>query len=163
MRRLLYAFIPGLLLSSCFKDAHYESVPFVSYKDFKITGDSARLTLTFRDGEGDIGLAEDEQNAPYNPGSEYYNNLYLVYYEKTDEFGWQPGHDLNGDTIVFRYRLLPIYSGKPRSISGEIEVLLEPVFYNPFSPDSDTIRYGIQLIDRELHKSKWVFTDPITH
>ncbi len=148
-------------LSSCFKKEDYPSTPSIAYQSFEILGDSARITLSFTDGEGDIGLEPNQTNPPFDVTSKYHYNLYLIYYEKKDVGGWQPGLDLNGDTIVFRNRLRPIYTGKPKSIKGTIEYTIEPIFYNQLSTDNDTIKYKIQLIDRELHESEWIETDEV--
>jgi hypothetical protein len=161
MLRLVVFIVVFLSITSCFKKEDFPSTPSISYQSFDILGDSARITLSFTDGEGDIGLEPDQISAPYDVNSKYHYNLYLVYYEKKDNGGWQPGIDLNGDTIVFRNRLRPIYTGKPKSIKGTIEYTIEPIFYNLFSTDNDTIKYRIQLIDRALNESDWIETAEI--
>lgn len=149
------------ILVSCFKKENFPSTPEISFKSFAILGDSARLEISFQDGEGDIGLDPSQTEAPYDINSKYHYNLYLVYYEKKDVGGWQPGLDLNGDTIVFRNRVRPIYTGKPKSIKGTLVYTIEPIFYNQLSADNDTIKYKIQLIDRALNESEWIETDVI--
>lgn len=148
-------------LSACFKQKKFSETPAVQFLEFTRSNDSAKMTLAFQDGEGDIGLAEDQMDAPYDPGSRYYYNLYMVYYEKDDVLGWIPGKDFNGDSIVFKNRILPVYQGKKKGIEGKIIANIEPLFYNPFSSQSDTIKYRIQLIDRALHESKWVESEVI--
>ncbi len=119
------------------------------------------MIFSFEDGEGDIGLSDEQNQNPYDNNSYYYHNLFLEYYEKNDEFGWQPGYDLNGDSIVFKIRLKPIYTGKEKSLSGEMDVEIEPIFYNPFSGDNDTIMYKVILIDRALNISNVIETKVI--
>jgi len=151
-----------LLLTSCFENPNYPDQPIVTYKSFVIENDSADFSFDFTDGNGDIGLSDDEVAPPYNLGSYYYYNLYVQYYEKDDILGWVPGKDLAGDSIIFKYRIKPIIDGgKEKPLKGTITVSIEPIFYNPTSPDSDTIRYRIQLIDRDLNMSDWVFSDPV--
>lgn len=150
-----------LALSACFKKKKFSEVPSIRFLEFTKLEDSAKITLSFQDGEGDIGLAPDQMGSPYNPGSRYYYNLYMVYYEKDDALGWIPGKDFNGDTIVFKNRILPVYQGKKKGIEGKIVATLEPFFYNPFSSQSDTVKYRVQLIDRALHESAWIETDVI--
>lgn len=152
-----------IISSGCFKKQEFSDIPSISYISFERFSDSGRVILSFQDGNGDIGLAADELNPPYDPGSKYHYNLYMVYYEKDDVLGWVPGKDFNGDTIVFRNRILPVYKGKPRSIEGKIVATIEPYFYNPFSSQSDTIKYRIKLIDRALHESAWIETEEIIH
>lgn len=150
-----------LLVSSCFKKEDFSSVPEIQYQSFLILGDSARVTFSFQDGEGDIGLEPEQTSPPYDVNSEFHYNLILEYCEKKDNGGWQPGTDLNGDPIVFRNRLRPVYDGKPKSIKGTIEYTIEPIFYNQLSMDNDTIKYRIQIIDRALNKSNWIETGDI--
>ncbi len=151
-----------LALTSCFKKKKFASRPFIQFESFTILPDeTAKLTLRFQDGEGDIGLEENQTASPYDSNSRYYYNLYLVYYEKKDGKGFQVGKDVNGDSIVFRNRLLPVYRGKDKSIEGVIEYSLEPFYYNFTSSDSDTLLYKVVLIDRALNESNWIETNVI--
>ena len=161
MKKAILGFLVVLLAARCFKKNKFPSTPKIEFESFAITGDSAKLIFSFEDGEGDIGLSNENVAPPYDLESFYYNNLYLVYYEKKDNGGWQPGTDSNGDSIVFANRLKPIYDGKIKSISGTIEYTIEPIFYNLLSTDGDTIKYRILLIDRALNKSNWIETQEI--
>lgn len=150
-----------LLLGSCFKSEEFPVIPIISEPEFVFSNDSARLSFSFTDGDGDIGLSPEEIQAPYNAESYYYYNLYLDYYEKDDVEGWQRGRDLAGDSIVFQYRLKPIIvKGKARGIKGTMDVAIVN-FFNPFSDQSDTIKYSIKLIDRALNESNVIETQPI--
>lgn len=151
-----------LILPSCFDNPDYPDEPVLTYDSFTIEGDSADLSFEFTDGNGDIGLADNETQPPYDQGSYYHYNLYVQYWEKDDVQGWIPGKDLNGDSIIFKYRIKPILEGNTeKALRGNISVSIEPIFYNPSSPDSDTIKYRIQLIDRALNKSDWIFSEEI--
>lgn len=151
-----------LILPSCFDNPNYPVEPVVTFKSFTIEGDSADLAFDFTDGNGDIGLGDDQMSPPFDQGSYYHYNLYIQYYEKNDVTGWGPGKDVNGDSIIFKYRIKPIIEGnKEKPLKGTITVSIEPIFYNPYSPNSDTIKYRIQLIDRDLNKSAWVESNPI--
>jgi len=151
----------SILVSSCFKNEEYPIEPIISNPIFTFSGDSAKLTFNFTDGDGDIGLDPKDTLAPFNPASYYHYNLHLDYYEKEDVEGWQRGRDLDGDSIVFQYRLKPIVvKGKARGIKGTMDVTIIN-FANPFSPESDTIRYTIKLIDRALHESNILQTEEI--
>lgn len=160
--RLIFASIGVLfLLSSCFKKDDFESTPEIEFQSFDIFGDTAVLTISFQDGEGDIGLEPDQLEPPFDLNSPYHHNLFLKYYEKVDGQGWQPGLDLTGQPIVFRNRLRPIFTGKPKSIKGTIQYTIEPIFYNLISADNDTIKYEIMLVDRALNESNWIETGTI--
>jgi hypothetical protein len=161
LKKSLFFFILSLLVCGCFKDQDYNEVLEIEFIDFVQNGDSAKLSFSFQDGEGDIGLSDDQIMAPYNPDSKYYYNVYMVYYEKDDVNGWVVGKDVNGDSIVFKNRIRPLYFGKPKGLKGKIIATIEPIFYNPFSIESDTIKYKILLIDRALHLSNWTESNEI--
>ena len=159
MKKSLYIVLIALpfIVSSCFKTEEYGSTPVITFDEFVPMGDSAKLIFDFTDGEGDIGLADNQTNAPYNFGSKYYYNVYVEYLEKDDNEGYKHTLDFNGDTIAFPIRIHPILDlDESKSIKGKIEVALTPLYYNPTSSQSDTIKYRIQLIDRELHESNWI-------
>ncbi len=150
-------------VSSCFKSQEYPLYPIISDAQFYIINDSAQLSFSFTDGDGDIGLHDSETQAPYDTSSRYHYNLYIDYYEKDDFLGWQRGLDLAGDSITFKYRLEPIIvKGKSRGIKGTMDVSMKD-FYNPFSTQSDTIKYSIVLIDKALNESEVLWTDEIVH
>ena len=147
-----------LFLSACFKKQNYPIEPIISEPSFVILGDSAVLSFQFTDGDGDIGLEDNETAPPYDTGSYYYHNLYLDYYEKDDVNGWQRGIDLAGDSISFSYRIEPInIKGKSRGIKGSMDVTIN-TFQNPFSSQSDTIKFTVKLIDRALNESNVIET-----
>lgn len=162
VRFIFSFFIMGFILTACFKKEEYPVVPVITYESFIIAGDTAVLTFNFTDGDGDLGLSESDTLAPYNTESEYYYNLYLNYYEKTDDNGWEIGKDLEGDSIQFKYRMKPIeYSGKTKGLKGQMAVNMGSLFYNNLSTESDTIKYSIQLIDKALNKSNIIETEEI--
>lgn len=135
--------------------------PIISDPIFVFAGDGARLTYSFTDGDGDIGLEANDTLAPYAPDTYYHYNIYIDYYEKDDVLGWVRGTDLEGDSVVFKYRLPPIFiKGKARGIKGTMDVSMKP-FYNPFSAQSDTIRYEVRLIDKALNESNVIQTPTI--
>jgi len=141
------------VVSGCFKNEEYPNEPIIADPVFAFSGDSALLTFSFTDGDGDIGLAPEDTLAPFNPDSYYHYNLYVGYFEKDDEEGWQPGLDAENDTIYFKYRIKPIIvKGKARGIKGTMDVTMIN-FYNPLSTDSDTVKYTIKLIDNALNES----------
>ncbi len=150
-------------LASCFKGEVYPNEPYISDPLFVISNDSAVLTFSFTDGDGDIGISDGDTlpPSPFVPNSYYYFNLYLEYYEKVDGSGWQPGLDFEGDSIVFAYRLEPIIvKGKKKGIKGTMDIAINP-FYNIASLESDTIKYRIKLIDRALNESNYLETGEI--
>jgi hypothetical protein len=151
------------MVSSCFKKEEYPLEPNISFDSFNIQGDSANVVFNFTDGNGDIGLNDYDTIAPFNIESEFHYNLYINYFEKDDFIGWTEGLDLQGNPIIFKYRIQPIaIKGKTKGVKGKIDVNMGKLYYNVLSDQSDTIKYSIQLIDRELNKSNVVETNQIT-
>ena len=147
-----------LIFSGCLKPDEYPIEPVIEFKSLVQMGDSAQISFTFTDGDGDIGLGETETDPPFDTSSKFYNNVFIRYFEKVNGTYVQ-GVSALGDPVEFTYRtekLTP--SGKNKALKGTIIIYLVPIFYNPFSTDSDTIKYDIQIADRALHLSNIVET-----
>ena len=113
------------LLSSCFKKEEYPIEPAITYDTYTLNGDSLELTFNFTDGNGDLGLHDNDTLSPYDTSSFFQYNLYIHYFEKDDQLGWVNGINLAGDTIVFPYRIEPIITkGKTKGIKGKMEVMI---------------------------------------
>jgi len=158
------------LFSSCLKVETYPVEPSINFQSFEVKGDSAIVTISFTDGDGDIGLSDGDTLPPYDPSSFFYFNAYLEYYEMMDGIWVKGTADPNGnnfptaDTIVFKNRLPNITPiGQNKALKGEIKLILEPNYYNPISHHNDSIKYKIFIIDRALHISNTVETEVITH
>ncbi|MCH2232697.1 MAG: hypothetical protein MK078_00485 [Crocinitomicaceae bacterium] len=161
LKRCLTLLLLGVLLTACFKAETYPNEPIISNAQVSISGSTAILKFDFTDGDGDIGLSDSQQSAPYDSSSYYHFNLYIEYFESDDVLGWVPGQAINGDTIVFTNRLEPIsFNGKAKGIKGVMEVEMDP-FRNPSSSESDTIKYKVTLIDRALNISNELETGAI--
>lgn len=156
-------FIPFLLLllASCRPDADYPDEPIIEFKSFEILGNDGLLIISFTDGDGDIGLKENDTQAPFDTASYYYNNIFMVY-EEMENGNWVQGVDINGDPVVFKYRIPYVTpEGQNKALKGEIKVHVNPYFYNPNSFSSDTVRFRIKIYDRALNESNEVITDEI--
>ena len=149
-------------LASCFPKNNFPPEPEIDFRSFTPLGDSAQLAFNFTDGDGDIGLDPGEVNPPYDTSSFYHFNLYVTYYEKNNGV-WAPGLDLDGDSVVFKYRVKNFDAvRREEGLEGYMTVFLAPFYYNPISPNSDTIRYNIVLIDRALNESNVLTTPEFT-
>lgn len=149
------------VFASCKPEAEYPIEPVIEFNAFTPIGDMGRIAINFTDGDGDIGLKESHTQPPFDTSSYYFNNFFIIYEEKVDG-QWQAGLDLNGDPVEFRYRVPYVTpEGQNKALKGKIEVTIQPYYYNPVSIDSDTIRYRIKIVDRELHESNEIITDEI--
>lgn len=148
--------------SSCFKEPDFSFTPTIEYRDFskdilldKFLGankDSIVINVKFQDGDGDLGLGEeDKANA-----------------QKTDDFNYiiQPYRMKNGVFVPFK-PLVPL-SGyfpllkldeKPGPLEGTLSYTIQ--FYHSFTPKNDTLRFDIQIKDRAGNLSNVTETEPI--
>ena len=153
-------FIP--LIYSCHKSTDFSTTPAIIYKNFlqhktsKGKDSTGVLTISFTDGDGDIGLGEGDTLYPYNRGNEFYYNFIIKYFEK------QKGV-FKEDTLFFKSNaripnLTP--QGKNTALKGEISYELFDINYTSTSTH-DTIRYEAYIVDRALNKSNVITTDEI--
>lgn len=163
MSKLRFIPLLLLLLAGCRPESEYPDEPVIEFKSFEVTGDEGVLIIGFTDGDGDIGLKESDIYPPFDTSSFYFNNIFLNYEEKVNG-AWVAGTDINGDPIVFAFRVPYVTpEGQNKALKGEIKVRISPIFYNPNSVNSDTVRFKVKLYDRTLHESNEIITDEIVH
>jgi len=162
--QISFIFVSGSLFiffCSCTKPTPVSPTPQITFQSVQQINygvqynDSFDFTINYSDGDGDIGLSQSDTLPPFNPGSAYYYNLYVDYYEKLGKNFVKVVPPLTAlDTIGWYFRMPVITTeGKNKSISGTISfgILCEnaPVY-------SDTIMFKIYIYDRALHKSNVV-------
>ena len=163
---LTYLFVTILIAGffiSCQKEEQYPIIPEIEFDHFVKLWDPPSMTyqrgvfvITFKDGDGDIGLRNDELDPPFD------FNMFVNYYElQNGDTVLTPLVTYNQvtqtyDTSTFNTRI-PILTpfGSNKSISGTIEDTL--FMYNSRS-SFDTIMFDTYIVDRELHKSNVVNT-----
>jgi hypothetical protein len=157
---------------SCKRLEEFAPEPAIKYTGFeKLFNDTDSiydrgiLKFEFTDGDGNIGLAKGDTFPPFNPGSKYYYNLivdffevrngvetpvYLTFYNAvTQQF----------DTVFLSARIpLLTPKGSNKSITGEIHDTL--FIYNYNSP-YDTLFFKFNIIDRALNESNQERTEYI--
>lgn len=170
LKKILFglASLQIIFLYSCLKPISYPVEPVLESVTYATIGDSLLISVSFTDGDGDIGLNPSDTLEPFDQESFFHYNLYLEYYELMNG-NWVQGRlDPSGnnfptaDSIVFQYRiknLTPI--GQNKTLKGVINVTIESPFYNPNSNHNDSIKYRVRLIDRALNISNYVETDTI--
>ncbi|MGZ4085822.1 MAG: hypothetical protein ACXVPD_00070 [Bacteroidia bacterium] len=138
-----------VLAYGCVKKKTYTSVPAIEFKSFVINGDAADLSITFTDGDGDIGHETDDNTY----------NLYMTYYYFDAVSGkFTAVYDqANNDTIrnpAIVRRPADYQPGKP--ISGEIT---ENISAYRHSKTVKRLKYVVYIFDNAGHKSN-VLTTP---
>ncbi|MBN2745131.1 MAG: hypothetical protein JXR34_00255 [Bacteroidales bacterium] len=161
--KLLTVFFALLIIASlagCEKKDEYPPEPAIAFHSFsKIdngTGidDQGILSISFTDGDGDIGLKTEDTLPPYNYASPYYYNIYIDYFEKKN--GVFEKIDLpisNNSRIPYIDADLP-----EKGIKGIIEVEL---YINNILSNYDTIMFSAYIYDRALNQSNVIETPEI--
>ncbi|MEM1320465.1 MAG: hypothetical protein AAGG75_09420 [Bacteroidota bacterium] len=145
-----------LFVLSCTKPPDYPPEPVIEFKSLSkgfltqgAFGDTLLLTISFTDGDGNIG--DDENRA----------NFILTDLRDGQAF------------VTFSAPLIPV-QGANNGISGEISVIIDagiPICclyengLNPCTPSADfptdTVIYEVQIMDRDSNMSNIIQTDPI--
>ena len=154
-------FIPLLiagisLFSGCLKTKSLSPIPEISYNSFvKGKGDTAILSINFKDGDGDIGVNQDDTT----------NNLFLIYYYKGLDGNFH--RDLNvlimPDSIMYIF-LVPNVTpkGQNKVLEGEIKVKVDPPYHDFLAtPKHTLVKYKIYLLDRAGNKSNVIESEEI--
>jgi hypothetical protein len=127
------------------------------------------IQFSFTDGDGDIGLKDDETYFPFGPCDKFYKNLIVDPYRtengkfilarKIIKSDCSPDTAVIWDTVGYDQRIKYIVpEGKNKTLEGEIEVTLNEVLTE--FPE-DTIKFKLILVDRALNKSNQIETDAV--
>jgi hypothetical protein len=149
-----------LCLSSCIQFQSFPPEPHIEFVSFdKISNstgvdDQGTLVLSFTDGDGDVGLDEDQTYSPYDTTSMYYYNIFIKYFEK--QSGQYIEVKLNPSNNGRLPNLTP--EGEKKALQGNIAVDL--YINNPLS-SYDTIRFEVFIVDRALNHSDTITTPDI--
>lgn len=158
-----FVLLPAMIMlafSSCIKKEDYPVVPQIEFNDFIKVYDSAIypssgiLSISFTDGDGDIGLSPRDIYPPYDTGSPYHYNFIIDYYEmQNGEFV-----KVEFPNFSFNSRIPVLNASNPgKAIKG---IINEELPLNPF-PEHDTIKFVVFIYDRALNQSNTVSTPPI--
>jgi hypothetical protein len=161
---LILSILAVLAVISCKRIEEFPPEPVISYLDFEkipnVTDsiyDRGILKFEFTDGDGDIGLAKSDTFPPFNPGSKYYYNLIIDYYEVRNGIETPvPLTFFNSETqqfdTVYLSARIPLLTpkGSNKAITGDIYDTL--FIYNYYS-EFDTLFLKFKIVDRALHES----------
>jgi hypothetical protein len=151
--------------SSCKKPESFPIEPVISELSFiKVDSSYYGLTFRFTDGDGDLGLNAEDTMAQFacDAGefgicaNKYYFNLFIQQYIKENGTWAKIGFPFDS-----RFRRIAT-SGKNKAINGILDYDLTDVFpFNFTLNPGDTIKYVVQIVDRELHESNELETQEI--
>ena len=177
-RYLIGLFLVVLAVCSCQKPVEYPIEPRIAYEGFTylinsdstFTGEGV-ISFSYTDGDGDLGLDDSDTVPPFGFNDAHYYNMVIDYlrcvngvFVKTPLLSphvpAHPGDTLVlFDTVTFNARFKRLRdSEEPKAISGTMNYKL--TVKNPLSPN-DTVKFEIHILDRALHESNTIQTDPI--
>lgn len=153
---LFLSIVLALTISACQSFEEYPVVPHIEFESFAVIKNNQGidslgfLTISYTDGDGDIGLREGDTLPPYDI------NFYLDLYQYLDD---SLRKFIFPDTNVnFNARIPDLTpSGVNKAIKGDIEYEFELYQMVPFL-ESDTIAFEIYILDRALHQSNVIMT-----
>ncbi|MBK5284644.1 MAG: hypothetical protein JJE25_04525 [Bacteroidia bacterium] len=152
MRQIFSFLLASLLMVisfSCKKGNEYPIEPEIKFKSLTTEKDGqgkdiyATLTISFTDGDGDIGA--DDGN----------NNFIVGYYRKQNNI-WtlDASYDYSGRIKVVTS------TGKSRALRGDISYDIDQAVM-PQGAVNDTVRFNVYIYDRAQHQSNTVTTSEI--
>ena len=177
-RTLITLFFLVLGVCACQKPVEYPIEPKIAYEGFTYLLDADStfsgegvISFSFTDGDGDLGLDDNDTLPPFGFHDAYYFNMVVDYLKSENgvfvktpllspHVPTSPDDTLVlYDTVTFNARFKRLRdSEEPKAISGTMDYKL--TVQNPFSPN-DTVKFEIRILDRALHESNVIQTDPI--
>jgi hypothetical protein len=157
----------GIIIYSCVKKPTYPSTPLIAYSNFIRYGnvsdpDSVEVAITFQDEEGDIGLDQSDTSGIFKNG-----NLWLVYFYDSANapypYHWCAWDSSSNplppfDTLKIAYRVPRVLpqNETTQPMKGTIYAKLKRPSIK--LPGHKTIKYGVYLYDKAMHKSNYFET-----
>ncbi len=169
-------FIGLLFLTGCFSEPDYPVVPqieFVSLENMqskeRANVDSVVITLSFQDGDGDLGLTSTDTLPPFSERNSdgtinRFRHNFFIDLERLNENGEFelvpfPSPDF---TLNSKFPVLNTLA-KPTALEGDLKFFIN-VIHGGFSPvqKGNVLRYKISIADRKLNESNVIVTSTMT-
>ena len=154
--KIVFIILLSSILFACKKSEQFSDVPYLEFRKYQIKdsvdalGNLAKiceLHLYFVDGDGDIGLFDEDSIPPFD------YNLFVNYFEIQNDSLSQI--DVSPPFHIRIPNLTP--SGQNKSLKVNVKYDVNITYRN-----SDTIKFDLKLFDRALNESDWVGTGLIT-
>lgn len=179
-RLLLIAGGLALGFSSCLKEPEYSPTPSISFNDIRVSRapsvagstplDTIRITINYQDGDGDLGLSEDERkNPPYDfqsGANRFYYNFFIEPFVRNSATGKYESLVSKGLAKSGAYNgAFPHPTSTTDNKAAPIKGTLtyRPDVFplgSPFQP-RDSVRFEVTIADRALHVSNTITTRSI--
>ena len=137
------------LFFACKKRESFSDIPYLEFGHYELKdsvdalGNITKLCelhIYFTDGDGDIGLFNDDTIAPYD------YNLFVNYFEMHNDSLQQI--NVNPPYHIRMPNLTP--TGQNKSLKVDVKYDVNVTYRN-----SDTIKFELKLFDRALNESDW--------
>lgn len=164
--------------SSCISPPDYSDTPRIKAKTTSVVRlasemgqlpiDSVTVTISFEDGDGDLGLSTTDTMAPYNDatvnGVQTNPNYFNYYVQPQTKVGDQWKDFVQNQSIGIgeyngRFPRLGPESGKEAPLKGDLRRNLS-LQYGTIEAGTE-VRFRVSIRDRALNLSNEVFTEPI--
>ena len=138
------------LFFACKKRESFSDIPYLEFSHYELKdsvdalGNITKLCelhIYFTDGDGDIGLFNEDTIAPYD------YNLFVNYFEMHNDSLQQI--NVNPPYHIRMPNLTP--TGQNKSLKVDVKYDVNVTYRN-----SDTIKFELKLFDRALNESEWV-------
>lgn len=165
----------GLLMTACFRPPTYPDTPTIGFESIRNapednTRDSVIITVSYQDGNGDLGLNSSDNLPPFQvtgtdgrPNPFFYNYFINIYKRVNGRYTPVVFTD---PTITLNSRFPRLNDSRNSAIEGTLRFTFA-FFYGGFVATSprvsrnDTVRFDVQIADRALNKSNIVETQEI--
>jgi hypothetical protein len=144
---LLFFF--SILVFSCSSDSNLDPKPKIVFKSLTTEPDSSFLILGFTDGDGDIGLSQNDT------AGEFRYNCFIDIYRQTN------GQWVKQEFWIPYYYRVPVLKKTKKDKPLEGDIVIELLDFPPdlATPDIDTLKAVIFIKDRAQNKSNEVESD----
>jgi hypothetical protein len=171
--------LSAVAVSSCISPPDFPSTPSIEFKELKVTRivdpnpnitpiDNVVVTVSFKDGEGDLGLNESDKvdGGPYSyklaDGSlnRNYYNYFITIYRQNSQGGFDPV-PLVDPRFPYDSTFPPLdpQGGKAAPLKGDLNFTTKiKIDTNTPIKSGETIRFEVSIMDRALHESNKVVT-----
>lgn len=167
-RSFFLIFIALCALTACLEDLELPPEPKIEFLSLSATNitqfSTLTLTISFEDGDGDIGYADKITRDCIDDPTSCKNNYTLENSCINNPFWNAILIDMRDSCYIPPYIFPDIQQGNNTAIFGEIDISIPPIFCKNFACptcETDTLVYQVIIKDRAQNMSNPVFTDTI--
>ncbi|GAB3505168.1 hypothetical protein [Emticicia fontis] len=159
---VLVVFSVVALVTGCYKEISFDVKPYIEFKEIKkeirldqFSGskkDSVIMTIHFQDGDGDLGLNEDEKKAAVE--KQDFNYIVRIFRQKKGAF-----QEVTQEVPYSGFFQRMKADNKKGPIEGTLDYSI--VYFQDFVPKKDSLKYQITIKDRAGNVSNTIETKVI--